>query len=88
MSEFHRPRTEPYGMGGSPVTSVRLTRGTREGFEQIRAAFRKRFPMEKSPTLSACLEIALKRYLEGVGNDPKALKEEAALFKEKYGVKI
>jgi hypothetical protein len=87
MSEFHRPRTEPYGAGGSPVTSVRLTHDTRRGFEEIRETFKRRFPREKFPTLSACLEIALRRYLNEVGNDPKALREEVAEFRERYGVK-
>jgi hypothetical protein len=84
MSVFNRKLAQPFGSGGSPVTSVRLAPETKQGLETIRALFQKRFPQEKFPTLSACLDMALRRYIEEVGEDPKALRAEVELFKERY----
>ena len=80
MSEFYRKRTPT----GSTHASVRLSNETIEGLEEIKRVFRLRFPLEKFPTLSACLDHALRQFLEQVGDDPKALRAEVAEFKARY----
>jgi hypothetical protein len=84
MPTFNRKLTQPFGSGGSPVTSVRLAPETKKGLETIKTLFQKRFPQEKFPTLSACLDLALRRYLEEYGNDPVALREELDEFRARY----
>ena len=85
----NRPRTAEYGTGGNPITSVRLTEETREGFQEIRRLFQSRFPKEKCPTLSACLEVALAKVLQE-GLTPEILRDEVQLFRDRYnkGVQV
>ena len=80
MPEFYRKHSP----SGSTKAAVRLSNDTLEGLEEIRRVFRQRFPLENFPTLSACLDLALRRYLEEVGDDPKALRAEVAEFRARY----
>ena len=80
MSEFYRAHSKL----GSTKTAVRLPNDTLEQLDEIRRLFRFRFPEQKFPTLSACLEQALRRYLDEFGDNPAALREEVLLFKERY----
>ncbi|NOT22271.1 MAG: hypothetical protein HOP22_06040 [Nitrospiraceae bacterium] len=80
MPVFNRKQSP----SGSTKAAVRLSNDTLEGLEEIRRLFRLRFPLAKFPTLSACLDLALRRYLEEVGDDPKSLRAEVLLFKERY----
>jgi hypothetical protein len=84
MATTNRPRTELFGSGSTPITGVRLTRATRGGFENLREKFQERYPMVKCPSLSACLELALARYLEEQPG-PKQLADDLADFRAKYG---
>ena len=81
MSEFYRKMAKD--IGSTPV-SVRLANDTLEGIQEIKRLFQLRFPTAKFPTLSACLDLALRRYLEEFGNDQAALKAEIADFKARY----
>ena len=69
---------------GSTKTAVRLSNDTLEGLTRIKTLFRSRFPQESFPTLSACLDLALRRYLEEFGNNQVTLREEVAEFKARY----
>jgi hypothetical protein len=84
MSAFNRKQTQPYGSGSSPVSSVRLSPETKRGLEEIKTLFHRRFPEDKFPTLSACLDHALQRFLQDVGDDPRVLRFELDLFKSRY----